>query len=75
MEIKTEVKTFKIQKQCPSCKTGFLIANGSVFPMSSPIFSHNCDSCNLVFTFSKAYPYFEYEPIKNDSTTSENNNS
>ena len=75
MEIKTKVNTIKVQQKCPTCKQGFLISNGNVLPSNPSIFYHECNQCKNSFTFSKAYPYFEYEPITDDTTASENNNS
>lgn len=66
MEIKTKVDTIKVEKKCPTCNQGSLIATGNVLCSNPPIFSHECNICKNMFTLSKAYPHFEY---KHDPTT------
>jgi hypothetical protein len=59
-EIKTEVKTYFIEMECPKCKKGKMLHTGHGFPSSakSPAgHHHECDKCQYVCTVrGKIYP-------------------
>jgi len=67
MEIRTEVKTFRIDYLCPKCKTGHLRHSGTVLTINPPEYPHNCNNikCDYAENFSgKSYPYIITEDVK-----------
>jgi len=67
METRTEVKTFRIDYECPECKTGFLRHVGAVLTSNPPQYPHQCNNpeCSYTETFSaKSYPHFITEDVK-----------
>jgi hypothetical protein len=63
MEIKTEVKTYRVEMQCDRCKEGKMVPTRQVYLCSPPKYPHKCNSCEFLATYSKNYPYVSHEPI------------
>jgi len=67
MEIKTEVKTFRIDFKCPKCDTGYLKHVGAVLTSNPPQYPHTCNNpeCDYAETFmGKSYPHHITENVK-----------
>lgn len=57
METKIEVKSYKVDYNCPKCETGFLRSTGmalTTYPMQYP---HKCSNCDYMETFKVTYPH------------------
>ena len=68
MEIKTEVKTYRVEMQCPECKEGMM---GTLFYDRSLYdlpyvegFEHLCNKCNFTRFYDTSYPYQVDEIVK-----------
>ena len=60
-EIKTEVKTFRIELQCDECD-GIMSHNGIVLTSNPPLFPHECDKCGYRKNVRGIkYPYLKTE--------------
>lgn len=57
--IKTQVKTYRIDKVCPACKEGLLIASGTKYYYSFyTTYHHRCDKCGKeVYLQNEYYPH------------------
>lgn len=59
-EVMIPVKVYKVEMPCPVCRRGFMkeLQTGSlaVFP---PRYSHECEYCGHIETYSKTYPYMK----------------
>ena len=65
MEIKIEVKTFKVILECDECKDGIMIYNGIVLTSNPPQFPHICNKCGEKKNIrGKKYPYIKTEEIQ-----------
>ena len=66
MEIRNEVKVFKIDRPCEKCKEGNMIFTGESWSMGSrKSYGHKCDKCEFSDTNEiKKYPIIEYQTIK-----------
>ena len=62
MEVKKEVKTIKVDYECPKCKNGHLRNDGMVLTSFPAQYPHRCDNrnCDYGETFHVRYPYMEY---------------
>ena len=63
MEIKAEVKTYKVDYLCDECKVGYMRPTGRAFPTHPMKFQHKCTNCENTKTFLEAYPVTRYENI------------
>lgn len=64
METKKEVRTVRVDYECPKCKTGHLRSTETVLTSNPPQYPHMCNTpgCGYGETFmNKAYPYIDYE--------------
>lgn len=63
MEIKNEVKVFKIDKSCDKCMDGNMIFTGESWTMGvKKSYGHKCDKCGFFDSYEiKKYPIIEYE--------------
>lgn len=62
-EEKQEVKTFLIKMKCDYCDTGEMKPNGITLLSNPAKYTHVCTNCKATETYSKHYPYMEYETI------------
>lgn len=62
-EIITEVKTYRIDRQCPKCKVGFMRPNGTALMSFPAQYGHNCNvkDCLHFEYYYEEYPYITYE--------------
>jgi hypothetical protein len=63
-EKKREVKTYEIQKFCPSCNDGVMRFTGE--GMSNGLgtfYGHKCKLCGHIEKYKKHYPTIEYEYV------------
>lgn len=64
--IKTQIKTYRIDKVCPECEKGFLVATGNAgyrfdFHVKE---EHRCDNCgHKAYFWDKKYPHEVIESI------------
>lgn len=65
MEVKTEVRPYKVEKLCEVCQKGKMLPTGSVFTMNPPLYQHRCDGpkCGHTSSYNKAYPVIEYHAV------------
>lgn len=63
--IKTQVKTYRIDKVCDKCKEGLLIANGTAYHYNFySTYIHVCNKCgNQVYINNEKYPHEITEDI------------
>lgn len=59
-EIKTEVKTYKVDIQCLECD-GNMKATGRSFLTFPQKFQHKCTKCDYTENFTEVYPTTKYE--------------
>ena len=62
-DIKTEVKTYMVNKQC-DCGGIFEYTEGFTLATYPPQYPHKCNSCGKSETFNHIYPILEYEPVE-----------
>lgn len=61
MEIRTELKVFKVERRCPKCNVGKLESDGRKAYLTMPMkYKHECTKCDYVEMFDKIYPCTEY---------------
>ena len=60
MEVRTEVKSIKVEYKCPKCPTGYLEYSGLNLGFWN---EHGCNNkeCNHAENVDKKYPYIKYE--------------
>ena len=66
MITKQEVRTFRVDMQCPKCKDGILMATGNSFTAGSTSVEHRCSNpeCSKRTTVvNQHFPKFTYESI------------
>lgn len=63
-EIKTEVKTFRIQMQCEKCD-GEMTPTGIVFDSFPPQYGHSCNECGFSKNIQHRYPRVVHEDVSN----------
>ncbi|GEM_PF-1650246 len=63
--IKTQVRTYRIDKVCNKCKEGLLIANGTAFHYNFySVYVHTCNKCGeQVYLQNESYPHEITEDI------------
>lgn len=67
MEIKKEVKIYKIYKVCPRCKKGHMVSADSYTIFNNFLFGdsikyeHTCSNCGYKEEYDKIYPFEETE--------------
>lgn len=69
MQIETEVKTYRIECQCDSCRKGNMVNDGTVFLSNPPQYPHICTNCKAIKTFNVQYPRIEYKQTHYSSET------
>jgi hypothetical protein len=63
-EKKREVKTYEIQKFCPSCNDGIMKSTGEARSNNFYIYyNHKCKLCGHMESFKKQYPCMEYKYV------------
>lgn len=74
--IKTQVKTYRIDKVCPECKEGVLIANGNAYHYSFfSNYEHICTVCKKrVVIQNERYPYEETKDMSKPEIIKEQDN-
>lgn len=66
MEFETKLQTYRIEKQCDKCKTGFMICTGTGITRFDTEWEHKCDNCgNIDIYINVTYPTIEYRRIGN----------
>lgn len=61
MEIKTEVKVYNIDMECPQCHKGKMCPTGVCFDSFPPIYPHKCTKCGYLENYDQIYPYTTYD--------------
>ena len=64
-ELKQEVKTYMVKKQC-SCGGFFEYKSNLALSTYPPLYPHTCDICGRTEAFYCIYPKIEYEFIDNE---------
>lgn len=70
MEIKTEVKVYNVDMECPQCHKGKMRPTGVCLASFPPIYPHKCTKCGYLENYHQTYPYMTYdkqnteEPVK-----------
>lgn len=66
-EERQEVRVYRVNLKCDSCKEGNMIATGTSFTTGRTYFEHRCSLCGHLDSILNAkYPTIEYEPVNND---------
>lgn len=62
-EMKSEVKTFKVNYKCDHCKKGYTVFTGITddHDIKSILYQHRCEACDEVHVFKKTFPFISYE--------------
>lgn len=61
-EVRTPVRVFRVGMVCPECGNGrMLLSSGAVLVTWPAQYTHKCNSCGYMTTYTKTYPYVEYE--------------
>lgn len=69
MEIREELKTYRVKKICPKCKQGEMKPVENIVLSSYPAqYPHHCDMCGHSEVYRKCYPSIEYETVEIDRT-------
>lgn len=55
MEIKTEVKTYRVEMQCDKCVQGVMLHTNPY--MGEQNIEHKCSNCGVIAFYNKQYPY------------------
>ncbi len=63
MEIKQEVRSFRITMKCDKCGEGEVLPTGAVYYTAPAQYGHQCNKCEATFILPKKYPYLSVEPI------------
>jgi hypothetical protein len=64
MEIKTEVKTYRVEMQCDKCNDGRMEYTGIGMSLDPAIYQHRCNKCDYMICYTnKKYPHIIEEPI------------
>jgi hypothetical protein len=67
MELKQEVKSYKIEYTCDECKAGTMKFTGLTLTSNPPQYEHQCTNCGVIIHFRGiTYPRIVYE--SKDST-------
>ena len=66
MEKRTELKVYRIDKQCPKCSDGIMesVAAHAAHPMDP--YDHRCIKCGYPEKYHQVYPKVEYEDITDE---------
>lgn len=67
MEIKTEVKTIRLQQYCDDCKYEEMVCTRVLLSYPEQ-YVHQCPKCKREKTLSKRYPCIEYEATDYDTS-------
>ena len=62
-EMKTAVRTFKIDYVCDECGEGRMRPSGFVYDTNPPSYVHACNKCGNGGEFSWQYPYTVTEEV------------
>lgn len=61
MEIKTEVKVYNVDMECPQCHKGKMRPTGVCFDSFPTGYPHKCTKCGYLENYYQIYPYMTYE--------------
>lgn len=61
MEVKTEVKVYNVDMECPQCHKGKMRPTGACLDLFSPTYPHKCTKCGYLENYHQTYPYMTYE--------------
>ena len=56
MEIKTEIKTYKIKQICDRCRQGEMTPDNTALMSDPPRYPHTCDFCGHKEIYLYRYP-------------------
>lgn len=56
MEIRKEVKTYKVYYKCDECRSGTMEPTGICYSVAPPKFPHVCNLCGHKENFRCTYP-------------------
>lgn len=75
-QIKTQVKAYRIDKVCPACKEGLLIATGTAYYFSFyTTYHHRCNICGKeIYLQNEKYPHEITEDIGKPEIIKEQDN-
>lgn len=51
----------RVDYKCDSCKKGYFRPSGETLYHAPPKYVHFCNYCSKLKSFTKKYPYIEYE--------------
>ncbi len=60
MEVKTEMKCYKVERTCPQCNHDMLV----FLTFSEGQFVHECLTCRHTEILAERYPLMKFEEIK-----------
>lgn len=64
--IRTEVKTYRVDRMCDKCDKGLMIATGTGITRSRSSWEHKCNRCGHTEMYEDLYyPKIEYVDIEN----------
>jgi phage FluMu protein Com len=64
MITKQEVRTFRIDKKCPKCDIGNMIATGTRYTTNVTQVQHRCNNCSHECSYiNQSYPLYSHENI------------
>lgn len=61
MEVKTEVKVYNVDMECPQCHKGKMRPTGVCFDSFPTGYPHKCTKCGYLENYYQIYPYMTYE--------------
>lgn len=61
MEVKEEVKSFRIIQKCDKCKQGEMVPTGLTYTSYPPTYEHKCNCCGWTTSYNKTYPAIVHE--------------
>ena len=66
-EVRKEVKTFRVYRECDECKVGFMEPTGHVGASKPLAYQHECSRCGLVkYFYGKKYPMIMHKEVVED---------
>lgn len=63
-DIKTEVKTYMVNKQCDCGGIFKYDSSGFKLAVYPPQYLHKCNKCGTIEHFNHIYPILEHEPVE-----------
>ncbi len=62
MEVETKVQAYRVHKECPNCKTGFMVSTGEGVTRFKTTWRHKCNQCgNFEDYVDVTYPHIIYK--------------